>query len=815
MNTLAQHCEDPQNSPVEVGNFEIDGNLCSNEIDDWTSMVDAPSAIDGIDDSTQFGQGASESNWPWSLDQTQKSKTATGASDIGNTYAFQETLDGHVYAFLGFDRATSEGTIQYVIELNALSNDPTVVPLPRRSTGDLRLKVAQAGNGVFELVSSETWEWTNQVKNQGTWAPFDGDADGVVGRANSSLAVENFVIQDFDATKTLGDGRFVELAIDLTTLFGSAGCSGNYGTLNLRSSSSSDTSSLKDWVKPIALNVPSTCSSVQVDKIWDIDGQTYEHGDQPAGFTATLELSGHDDPSFGESYATRSDGTNYELGQTVTVGEAVGALPAGCTNVASGDIGTHTLGAGHNSFTITNKVTCTELTLVKKVVGDASADLWTLTADGPTPLSGVTGSDDVTNSGIEPGDYVLGEASETDGYQLTSISCGENHPVSMDDKTVTIAAGDKVTCTLTNTAEVALTVTKTWIVNGVEYPNGEQPVGTAGLTLDGEQADFGDTTTGYLIGDEVEIAETVDEITETADGLPRLCTLDGTTIDGVEGKTAIHTMTKEPDPNLVEVVNTVTCGQQLTLIKEVDNKDFAGTSTPGDWTLTATGIDNETNASGKTGDDTVTKAKVPVGSYALSEDGPVGYEAGTWTCTGTGDYANDQLDLDFGQEATCTIVNTALPGSVTWLKTDPSENLLAGSIWTLTRVTEPNEFQPLTVEDCVESDAASCTGPDKDPAAGKFALENLPWGSYELDETKAPAGYYPIDEPVIFEITGANRSIGIERTATVNKLREGPAIPLTGGLGRDFFAMLGGGTVLVAVLGAAAIKLRQRRKGVA
>ena len=187
------------------------------------------------------------------------------------------------------------------------------------------------------------------------------------------------------AGTTLNPGQFAEVAINLTQLFGPT-CSGSYGTLNIRSSSStSDTSSLNDWIDPVALNVPDTCPSVRVDKTWVIDGITYANGSQPPGFSAALSLTGRTNPQFGVTYTTRSDGTRYQVGDVVTVGETLSPLPPGCTNVASGDSGTTRLVSGLNSFAITNTVTCTYLTLRKTVVGgSATPGQWTLSATGPT-----------------------------------------------------------------------------------------------------------------------------------------------------------------------------------------------------------------------------------------------------------------------------------------------------------------------------------------------------------------------------------------------------------------------------------------------
>ncbi len=97
-----------------------------------------------------------------------------------------------------------------------------------------------------------------------------------------------------------------------------------------------------------------------------------------------MQLTGQTDPLFGFTYSTRSNGTRYQVGDSVTVGEVVSPLPPGCTNVATGDGGNHTLVSGLNSFAITNTVTCTYLTLRKTVDGgSATPDDWTLSATGP------------------------------------------------------------------------------------------------------------------------------------------------------------------------------------------------------------------------------------------------------------------------------------------------------------------------------------------------------------------------------------------------------------------------------------------------
>jgi hypothetical protein len=88
--------------PAPPGNaFEIDGNLCLNTPGnlDWANVGGQPVANDGFNDLTQFTQGAKENNWPWNAGEVNPtSSTAGNALDIGNVYAFTQTVGGHVYA---------------------------------------------------------------------------------------------------------------------------------------------------------------------------------------------------------------------------------------------------------------------------------------------------------------------------------------------------------------------------------------------------------------------------------------------------------------------------------------------------------------------------------------------------------------------------------------------------------------------------------------------------------------------------------------------------------------------------------------------
>ena len=91
----------------------------------------------------------------------------------------------------------------------------------------------------------------------------------------------------------------------------------------------------------------------------------------------------------------------------------------------------------------------TTLTLVKELFSpdDAPTD-WTLEADGPVSFAGVTGSLDVTNVDVPPGDYDLAEVGPA-GYEASLWNC-DGGVVDETGSTVTVEEGAQVTCTIIN-----------------------------------------------------------------------------------------------------------------------------------------------------------------------------------------------------------------------------------------------------------------------------------------------------------------------------------------------------------------------------
>ncbi|MBF0689050.1 MAG: VWA domain-containing protein [Cellulomonas sp.] len=92
------------------------------------------------------------------------------------------------------------------------------------------------------------------------------------------------------------------------------------------------------------------------------------------------------------------------------------------------------------------------LTLVKEVAnahgGTADPTDWTLTAAGPSTVTGTSGSSAVTGAAVNAGAYELSEADGPADYTAGEWTCEGG---ARSGSTVTVANGEEVTCTIVNT----------------------------------------------------------------------------------------------------------------------------------------------------------------------------------------------------------------------------------------------------------------------------------------------------------------------------------------------------------------------------
>jgi fimbrial isopeptide formation D2 family protein len=389
----------------------------------------------------------------------------------------------------------------------------------------------------------------------------------------------------------------------------------------------------------------------------------------------------------------------------------------------SQDGATVTVGAGEDvTCTINNDDQPATLTLVKNVVnnhgGTAAPSDWTLSADGPTPISGGGNSTAVTGQEVDAGDYDLSESGGPGGYSESAWDCGD---AALDGATVTVPNGGDVTCTITNDDQPAqLTLVK--VVDPGETGSGHVPAdwtlaATPNPPIDGQGAvsGNGDPTTPGGVNQESVFAGSYDLTEDGPPGFdPGDWVCEGGVLDG-------DSVTVPNGGNVVCTITNTAVSPTLTLVKEVVNQ-AGGTATPDQWTLAAEG---PTPISGATGSGAVTDAPVQVGSYDLSETGPPGYTASPWACTGTGTQEDgNTVVLAEGQSATCTITNTDQPATLTLVKQVVNDNggTAVPTDWTLTA------DGPTTI--------SGTTGSDPVTEA------TVPAGDYDLSEA-GPPGYTP------------------------------------------------------------------------
>ena len=202
------------------------------------------------------------------------------------------------------------------------------------------------------------------------------------------------------------------------------------------------------------------------------------------------------------------------------------------------------------------------------------------------------------------------------------------------------------------------------------------------------------------------------------------------------------------------------------------------------------------------------------GEYSLTEtQAPTGYHISGTTLTKTLDGSapaagkDDKTPtLNLGQ-----VTNTRIKGSATWTKTDERGNAIKGAQWSLTPLDSngrPLPDQARTITDCTGTCAQG--GLDTDANPGAFKLADLDYGSYQLIETKAPAGYVLDTTPRTITISTQGQVVALGNIS--NRKSAVPAIPFTGGSAADTF-LIGGGAVLGITALVVTIQAYRRRRG--
>ena len=454
--------------------------------------------------------------------------------------------------------------------------------------------------------------------------------------------------------------------------------------------------------------------------------------------------------------------TGYTRGDWACVG---GTLAGDTVSVALGEDVT---------CTIVNNDQPAQLTLVKTVVnppstgGAAEPTDWTLSADGPTPITGATGDDAITDTVVDAGNYALAEADGPDGYTAGNWTCGNG--AQMVGNVVTVPNGGDITCRLTNTAQQPhLTLVKT-----VTNDNGGTAVPTD-WTLSATGPTMG--VIGRVGDDEVTDApvQAGDYALAEANGPSGYAAGDWSCVGGAVSDGTVT----------VGVGAEVTCTianddqpAQLTLVKQVEAADSGATTPATAWTLTA---DGPTSISGATGSDDVTEASVDAGSYNLSESGPVGFAASIWDC-GDAIRAGATVTVPTGGSVTCTIVNTAVAPTLTLVKiVDPGD----------TGATETPDDWALTADGPTLITVASGTSADAQVGtydlseSGPDGFDASSWVCTGATASTPTSVTLALDENATCTITNTAEQPTLTLVKTVTNNDGGTAVPTDWTLGAD------------------------------
>lgn len=439
-----------------------------------------------------------------------------------------------------------------------------------------------------------------------------------------------------------------------------------------------------------------------------------------------------------------AQGDTTTLSEQVTLIDPTLCTNSATVTSVNGSATNAPLGAGYpmqltqvsNTVTITNTVNCnSELTLIKDVQGgDAVPADWTLNASFlaspqvPTGLpgfSGTAGSAAVTSQVVTPNArYQLFESGDPLYWQTDNRTTLQSNPLSTGSATcirveedgdpwpgsgfsdginggVNVPLGYRVACTLVNqTAE--LTLLKNVVNdNGGSTPASEwdltaTPATLAGLTpttVDGSETPLPASTFAVRPNHVYTLTES-DVAGYQFSKLQQF--VDGAWVDVVADPDPAEYPQQNGDGDWMITVDPLDApvyrfvnddvAPQLTLVKTVTN-DNGGNASPSAWTLTATTPDGP-NLSGQTGTTAVTNQPVRAGVvYTIAETGgPAAYSLSSLTCTGFPDtsVADPTLELEPGDNVTCTLNNDDILVPVTVEKSDGTVEQLADGTWRLT-----------------------------------------------------------------------------------------------------------------------------------
>jgi uncharacterized protein (DUF2141 family) len=461
-----------------------------------------------------------------------------------------------------------------------------------------------------------------------------------------------------------------------------------------------------------------------------------------------IEPSGNNGTAYtvGETAGTNSSLSNYltsiECRNLNGTGSVVASGSTTSTSVTVND--------GDDIVCVITNTASSSLTIVKDAIPNSSQD-FAFTTSG-TGLSGFSLDDDndptlpnsKTFSNLLPGQYSVTESATT-GWDFDNISCSQESTVNVNGSTatITLGAGQNVTCTYTNRQRGHIVVHK--VTQPANDPTGFSITASS-------------STGGNIVGNATQTITTANDV--TYDVSQGTYAVSETVPSGwSQASNTCSNLVINGNTPLVNGVPTVTCTitntklAKLNIVKNTNPSSSSQTFVYGASGPSITNNDNaftlDTNSADNTYPNNYQYVDLQPGSYAISETMPSNWTLTGLACSGTSDYSNPSgtnlsVNLAAGDDVTCTYTNTqysSISGSKLEVNADSSVvQSLSG--WTINLLLNGN--------------VVATTSTD---GSGMFSFNNLMSGDYSLVEV-SPSGWTQIYAPGAISLTAGQTSTG-------------------------------------------------------
>ena len=359
------------------------------------------------------------------------------------------------------------GTTLMDFELNQSSTPCANGVNPTRTAGDLLIEYRLEQGGARAIILVREWTGTE-------WGPAVDLTAQVPQLATGTINSTPIPVNEsggLGLINPLSPRTFGEAQLDLDFVFDEGKCE-SFGSAFLKSrSSTSFTSALKDFIKPVPVNI-TNCGKVIIRKQTDPDENP---NTTDFGYTKTFGT----DPATANTFTLKDDGvqtfTNVLFGTGYTVVEDV--IPAGWDfdnlNCSASTGVTPSINGATVTFAIDNAADILDCTytnkargaiVVEKITDDGTGSfVFTSGTLTPSPFTltttaaGDLGKDSETFSNLPPGTYDVAETVPA-GWNLVSATCSDGS----DPAAIGLSGGETVTCTFHDARERgAIQITKT------------------------------------------------------------------------------------------------------------------------------------------------------------------------------------------------------------------------------------------------------------------------------------------------------------------------------------------------------------------